>query len=174
MGFGLINLSATVIVSAYFEKKRAFALSITSCGSGVGTLIMAPIMSTLENNFGWGYTMMMIGALMLACVPFGLLFRPIATKEPEKAVVNQDVESLKMQNEINALDNSNDGNTGCSALHVKRLLPKYPAILHDPVFATCLIQNILTNVGFAIPYQYTVVSEHQHGQYSCQKWLHSL
>ena len=158
MGFGLINLPAIVIVSTYFKKRRAFASSVASCGSGVGTLIMAPIISTLDNNFGWGYTMMMIGALMLACVPFGLLFTPIATNEPEKAVVHQDVKSSKMQNAINALINSNDGNTGCNLLYVKRLLPKCPAILHDPVFATCLLSNFLTNVGFAVPYVYTVVS----------------
>ena len=83
MGLGLIHLPATVAVSIYFNKKRAFASGVASCGSGIGTLIMAPIVTLLEKNFGWGYAMMMIGALMLVCVPLGLLFKPLAGDDAE-------------------------------------------------------------------------------------------
>ena len=158
MGFGLINLPAIVIVSTYFNKKRAFASSMASCGSGVGTLIMAPIISTLDTNFGWGYTMMMIGALMLACVPLGFLFKPIATNEPEKATAKNDEKSLRMKKEIKDSDSTDEEITGCCPLFLKTSIPKYPIIMHDAVFATCLLSNFLTNIGFAVPYVYTVVS----------------
>ena len=147
MGCGLIKLPATVIVSTYFKKKRALASSLASCGSGVGTLIMAPIISTLDNNFGWASTMMMIGGLMLACVPLGLVFRPIENKK---------LKTVTAQHH-NALDTANEENShGCS-IFLRRLTPKCPAILHDTVFIICLLSNFLTNLGFAVPYVYTVV-----------------
>ena len=146
VGFGLMNLTAIVIVSTYFKRRRALASSIASCGSGVGTLIMAPIISTLDNKFGWNYTMMMIGALMFACVPLGLLFRPIEYKEPEELSNKPDEKCTD--------DNNDDGST-----HVwKRLITKFPTILSNAVFLTCILSNFLTNVGIAVPYVYTLVS----------------
>jgi len=82
LGFGLIYLPAIVSVSIYFEKKRAFATGIAVCGSGLGTFIMAPVTKGLITNFGWQGAMLVTSGLILTCILFGCLMRPIKA-EPD-------------------------------------------------------------------------------------------
>jgi len=77
LGFGLIYLPAIVSVSMYFEKRRAFATGIAVCGSGLGTFIMAPVTKWLITMFGWEGAMLVTSALVLLCILFGALFRPL-------------------------------------------------------------------------------------------------
>jgi len=77
LGFGLIYLPAIVSVSVYFEKKRAFATGIAVCGSGVGTFIMAPVTKGLIQQFGWEGAMLVTAGLILNCILFGCLMRPL-------------------------------------------------------------------------------------------------
>ncbi|VDN42009.1 unnamed protein product [Gongylonema pulchrum] len=52
-GFGLMYCPAIVIVTMYFEKKRAMATGIAVCGAGVGTVLFAPISEALIKAFSW-------------------------------------------------------------------------------------------------------------------------
>ena len=79
MGFGLINLPAIVMVSTYFEEKRAFAQGIAQAGAGIGTLLMAPLVNLLDDTLGWANALAVIGGLVLLCVPLAAVFRPLAT-----------------------------------------------------------------------------------------------
>ena len=81
VGFGLINLPAVVVVSTYFEEKRAFAQGIAQAGAGIGTLLMAPTVNLLDDKLGWANTLVVIGALVLLCVPLAVLFRPLAADD---------------------------------------------------------------------------------------------
>ncbi|KAJ8729251.1 hypothetical protein PYW08_000832 [Mythimna loreyi] len=76
-GFGLIYLPAIVSVTVWFERYRSLATGIAVCGSGLGTFLFAPITSVLIENYGWRGAMAIIGALILNCVPLGLIFRPV-------------------------------------------------------------------------------------------------
>ena len=84
----------------YFKKKRAIASSIASAGTGVGILSMGPFISFMENNFGWDYTMIILSALMLACVPFGILFKPIKKIKPEGPVINVEKEAPESNDDV--------------------------------------------------------------------------
>jgi len=86
LGFGLIYLPAIVSVSMYFEKKRAFATGIAVCGSGLGTFIMAPVTKGLINKFGWEGAMLITAGLVLNCIIFGAMFRPLQPKLKSKPV----------------------------------------------------------------------------------------
>ena len=136
-----------VIVAIYFEKKRAFAASIASCGSDIGTFLMAPLFHFLDNNFGWGYTFMMMGGFMLICVPLALLFKPISDNKPES--------------ERPTTTTWDDENTFCTRFCSSLTgtqIPKIPDILYDPVFNLCLLSNFLANVAYPVAYSYTMVS----------------
>ncbi|KAI8428149.1 hypothetical protein MSG28_002396 [Choristoneura fumiferana] len=76
-GCGLIYLPAIVSVTVWFERYRSLATGIAVCGSGLGTFIFAPITKSLINTYGWRGAMAIIGALILNCVPLGLMFRPV-------------------------------------------------------------------------------------------------
>jgi len=80
LGFGLIYLPAIVCVSMYFEKHRALATGIAVCGSGIGTFIWAPLTQVLINSYGWQYSLLITGAIVLLNIGFGALFRPVPVK----------------------------------------------------------------------------------------------
>ncbi|XP_014250035.1 monocarboxylate transporter 9 [Cimex lectularius] len=94
LGLGLIYLPAIVCVTCYFEKYRSLATGIAVCGSGLGTFILSPIVEVLVKNFGWRTSLLIIGLMMLICIFFGMLFRPLPPDEtppPEQ-------EMLQMEN----------------------------------------------------------------------------
>ena len=146
MGFGLAYLPANVIVATYFRNKRALATGIASCGSGIGALVMAPIISFLDNSFGWGHSMMLIGILVLACIPLGILFRPIANNTQRTSKYEK---CTKISGCVDDVDRSNKGVT----------VPNNCALPMPKLLIPCLLSSILFNVGFAVPYVYTVVNE---------------
>ncbi|XP_050502934.1 monocarboxylate transporter 5 isoform X2 [Diabrotica virgifera virgifera] len=83
-GFGLIYLPAIVSVTTYFEKKRSLATGIAVCGSGFGTFLFAPIISKLLEAYGWRGSILIIGGIILECILFGALFRPLEEINGEK------------------------------------------------------------------------------------------
>lgn len=83
-GFGLIYLPAIVSVTMYFEKKRSLATGIAVCGSGFGTFIFAPIISKLLTEFGWRGSILIIAGIVLECILFGALFRPLESETMPK------------------------------------------------------------------------------------------
>ena len=142
-------------MQTYFKKKRAFAGNIAYCGVGVGVLSLAPIITLLENKFGWSYTMMILGALMLACIPLAITFRPLATSNSERPEMK--VEENMAANHDGADVTYESGKINLTKLIFKKI-PKPPKILYSPVFITCLVAHISMNIGYSVPYVYTVVS----------------
>ena len=162
-----------MIVQTYFKKKRAFAGSLASCGIGVGVLVLAPTVTLLENKFGWSYAMMILGALMLTCIPLAISFRPLAAMESERSG------SCDEQKKVEA--NHDGANvTGVSGKSyvmksISQNIPKPPKILYNPMFITCLVANFFMNIGYSVPYVYTVVSiESSIMQIKTQKHLNSV
>ena len=91
-GFGLIYLPAIVSVTTYFEKKRSLATGIAVCGSGFGTFIFAPLINLLLTEYGWRGAMLIISAIVLECIIFGALFRPLEY-EVAKSELNNKIEN---------------------------------------------------------------------------------
>ena len=55
---------------------------IAVCGSGFGTFIFAPLTELLVNNYTWRGALLIIAGIVLHCILFGALFRPLkATKK---------------------------------------------------------------------------------------------
>lgn len=95
LGFGLIYLPAIVSVTCYFEKYRSLATGIAVCGSGLGTFVFAPIITLLLQEYGWKGSMLIIGGLLLNCIVFGVIFRPLVPKKKKHILLTpQNNESL--------------------------------------------------------------------------------
>ncbi|KAM7349311.1 monocarboxylate transporter 1 [Cochliomyia hominivorax] len=84
LGFGLIYLPAIVSVSTYFEAKRSLATGIAVCGSGFGTFVFAPLTEHLIGSYGWRGALLIIGGIVLNCIIFGAMFRPLEPPKPKK------------------------------------------------------------------------------------------
>ncbi|KAK0397515.1 hypothetical protein QR680_002151 [Steinernema hermaphroditum] len=79
IGFGLIFLPAIVIVSQYFDEKRALATGLAVCGSGIGTTFFAwlnPLILHMTNN-NWRTFLVVIAVVTLGCFLCGLVFKSL-------------------------------------------------------------------------------------------------
>ena len=86
-------LPSVVMVAKYFDKRRSFATCITSGGVGVGTFIIAPIVHLLDDNYGWRFTLIVLGILVLVCVPLSMLYKPIFDHESGHSPVLNDLDA---------------------------------------------------------------------------------
>lgn len=108
IGFGLIYLPAVVCVGYYFETKRSLATGIAVCGSGVGTFAFAPLATILLENYSWKGAQFILAGLILNCVIFGALMRPLEyPKETgSKPLLQRMAEERKLQMERGSIGGS--------------------------------------------------------------------
>ena len=134
----------------YFDKKRAIATGIASSGAGFGTFIMAPFIYLLDENFGWSWTLMILGTMLLLYIPLFLLFKPI-----KKNKSLQSSESWNEENEMGEMTNTNDRFETYKCI---RIIPtRYISLLYDAKFMILMLSNLLTNIGFSVPFAFTQV-----------------
>uniref|UniRef100_A0A914LXD9 Major facilitator superfamily (MFS) profile domain-containing protein n=1 Tax=Meloidogyne incognita TaxID=6306 RepID=A0A914LXD9_MELIC len=115
IGFGFIYLPAIVIVSQYFEAKRALATGIAVSGSGVGTFLIPLLSKYLIESFGWKIAIYCLAALILLCVFCGLLFKPLPLPEFDIEKQNRLAIELKQQALLAALSRADDGDDECNS-----------------------------------------------------------
>jgi predicted MFS family arabinose efflux permease len=65
------------MVGYYFDKKRSLATGIAVCGSSTGIFVLAPLASTLVNEFGWKGTNIILAGLILNGIVVGGFYRPL-------------------------------------------------------------------------------------------------
>ncbi len=82
-GFGvsMIYLPSILAVGFYFEKKRALANGITQSGSGIGAFLYSPLTDYLQYHFGWKGALLIMAGIVLHCIVFGALYRPIRIRQ---------------------------------------------------------------------------------------------
>jgi len=65
IGNGIAFTPAYSVVSSYFKKNRVMAMCVTSCGTSTGGLIFPAIAETLLPSIGFGWTVRVMGFVML-------------------------------------------------------------------------------------------------------------
>ncbi|KAI1176518.1 MFS monocarboxylate transporter-like protein [Nemania sp. FL0916] len=65
IGNGLLFTPCVALVSVYFTKNRAFALSLAACGAPIGGLIFPTITRQLAGPIGYPWTIRVMGFIML-------------------------------------------------------------------------------------------------------------
>ncbi|XP_050297027.1 monocarboxylate transporter 3 isoform X2 [Anthonomus grandis grandis] len=108
IGFGLIYLPAVVCVGYYFETKRSLATGIAVCGSGVGTFAFAPLAEILLEAYGWRGANLILAGLILNCVLFGALMRPLTypKESGETPLLQRMAEERRIQMERGSIGGS--------------------------------------------------------------------
>ncbi|XP_004932688.1 monocarboxylate transporter 7 [Bombyx mori] len=78
IGLCMIYMPAVLTVGFYFEKWRGLATGLALCGSGVGTFVIAILTNKLNESLqNWRLIVLIHAAMLLLCMLFGALFRPI-------------------------------------------------------------------------------------------------
>jgi MFS family permease len=66
LGQGALSfVGHNALISFWFVRKRATAIGIASMGQGLGALVMVPMTQFLINHFGWRWTFVFTGCLLL-------------------------------------------------------------------------------------------------------------
>ena len=153
MGFGMIYLPSVVIITDYFKERLSFANGVASCGGGVGTFAFAPIMHLLDDEYGWEYTLVIFGLIMIICFPLGALCQPLKTSASTKCMA---CESKKW-----TMINCQEVMKYCKGILLLSTTKKGKSILILLKDAKCclfMLSNFLTCMGAVVPFVFTVVS----------------
>ena len=77
VGASMCYFPSMIILPQYFSKKLSLANGLVSCGSGVGTMAMGPVIRIFIANFGWRQTVRLSSGLMLCVSLISLAYRPL-------------------------------------------------------------------------------------------------
>ena len=91
-GTGTYQLGYARIVTGWFERRLGAALSIVVAGSGVGSLLIPPLVQYLISSIGWRHTYLVLAAFpLLVGAPLTFLFAraPTSATGGAKAVPTQ-------------------------------------------------------------------------------------
>ncbi|KNC55942.1 major facilitator superfamily transporter MFS_1 [Thecamonas trahens ATCC 50062] len=70
---GMAYFPAIVSVSTWFQARRGTGLGLAVCGSGVGNLAFAPLLSELESAYGWRVALRVMALSMVVLVAAAML-----------------------------------------------------------------------------------------------------
>ncbi|GFR84407.1 monocarboxylate transporter [Elysia marginata] len=109
IGFGLLYLPSIVAVSMYFDRKRTLATCIALCGSGIGTIVMAPVTELLLSEFNWRWTIfnqagVLLNGLVCAAMVRPLYFDDGAEEDEEEEEAKQRCSSVGTTQEFEIIE----------------------------------------------------------------------
>jgi len=98
VGLGFVYVPAVVAVGEYFRARLSFATGICVCGSGAGTFLIAPLMSSLLEQYGWRMCNRVMSMLCLSCAVYGLVMRPHRKRRQTVTEENNNTQTEQTQN----------------------------------------------------------------------------
>ncbi|KAJ8316159.1 hypothetical protein KUTeg_006173 [Tegillarca granosa] len=81
IGFCMMFITSVIATSLYFTKKRALANGIAMSGGGMGIFVYGYLCNFLLSIYNWQNTLLILSGLLLNCIVFGALFRPLVEKK---------------------------------------------------------------------------------------------
>lgn len=97
IGGGLSTTPGIIIVSMYFNKRRALANGICVSGTAAGSFVFPILIEFLIGKFGFHGTLLLLGAGMLHVCVSATLYRPMEANCPTETA-----KSTKCENSTNS------------------------------------------------------------------------
>jgi MFS family permease len=95
IGFGLAGCSFNLVLGAFGklvpEEWRGLSLGAGTAAGSFGQFLFSPLAAALNQNFGWQWTLVFFGVLMLAVIPLALAIatNPVAPPKTPSAAEQQ-------------------------------------------------------------------------------------
>jgi len=150
LGLGLMYVPAVTAVGYWFEKKRSLVTGISTCGSGFGTIVFAPVVTALESSLGWQWCNRIVAGFCLACTVLG------ATMKPVPRPANEDGDSiteLKRQNEAPIIKKEAQADEKAEEVTGAKE-NGYLTVLKNIPFLCVMLANLPAVMGLYIPYMF--------------------
>ncbi|XP_060078190.1 monocarboxylate transporter 9-like [Ylistrum balloti] len=144
VGFGLVFTPSIVIISYYFDKRRAFATGLAVCGSGIGAFAVPPLSVVLVETYGWKGATWLLSGILLNGVVFSSFFRPHGSHCKEDSDSQSD---LKENPRRKTICNIITDLLGCP-------------VLTSPTFILFSGSCFLVSIGFFIPFNFLPIFAH--------------
>jgi MFS family permease len=89
---GLCFIPSVSIVPQWFVKYRGLAVGLTASGSGVGGLVLAPLMQSIIDSLGWRWALRILAIIGAVVISFAgvILKQRVAFQQP-KQLVDRDI-----------------------------------------------------------------------------------
>lgn len=76
-GVGLASSSSFVSLNHYFSKKRGQAVGLSMAGTGFGLMVMPQLVNLLLSEYGFRWTVVILGALAFHAILGSCLLQPV-------------------------------------------------------------------------------------------------
>lgn len=129
VGNTFVYISAPVIITQYFTKRRSIALGFVTAGQGLGTMICGPVLQALVGVLDWRNTFRIFSGVLVLSSLTGCLINH----------GNQEPTSTSTQGK------KNQGKFGCDL-----------SIWKNPIFVVLLVMGGLSNFSRIVTYVHLV------------------
>eukprot|EP00088_Acartia_fossae_P050985 TRINITY_DN5723_c0_g1_i1.p1 TRINITY_DN5723_c0_g1~~TRINITY_DN5723_c0_g1_i1.p1 ORF type:complete len:537 (+),score=99.89 TRINITY_DN5723_c0_g1_i1:266-1876(+) len=184
LGFGLMYLPAMDIIELYFDRNLGLATGIAAAGSGIGQLVMAPVIHVVQTKLGLAFTMHVLAASVAFAIFFAFMYRQPRHKRSgsppyegvsDIACLHEDVKVVKISTISTEIppapgafashdpDNAVFTNHASKELLEKEtnegcfvpLLRSYCAIFKSPAMVVLLISHFLMHIAIFAAFAFT-------------------
>ena len=94
----MIYIPSVISVTHYFKKRLSLATGLALCGAGIGTIIFAPLVEALMEEYGWrGAVLIEAGLVLNGCI-VGTQLRPLEPKKQQQRKPLTDLTEGAMNN----------------------------------------------------------------------------
>jgi len=169
-GLGMMYVPAVTSVGYWFEKRRSLVTGISTCGSGAGTIVFAPLATALEASLGWQGCNRVLSGMCLMCALFGLTMRPVPlTKKDEENSIQEikNANKAKQTEEVAFLDGETALTTKDDLKDEKVKTADVP-LYKNPAFIMIMAGNLPAVMGLYIPYMFLPAMSEERGLTSTQ------
>jgi len=127
-GLGTMYLPSIVIVNQYFDSRRGLATGIADSGSGIGGMILPPLVTWMMKMYGWQGATVLFGVLCLSGIMFASLMTPLRNASATAKDEEKDTETQKESSHL--------------------------TIWKNPFFLLVAFGNFFGHLGMFVPYTY--------------------
>ncbi|CAF4854943.1 unnamed protein product [Pieris macdunnoughi] len=106
-GVGLASSSSFVSLNHYFSKKRGQAVGLSMAGTGFGLMVMPQLVKILLGEYGFRWTVVILGALAFHAVLGSTLLQPVQRHLIDEPV-DCEMQQVKEMERINESDEEDD------------------------------------------------------------------